>query len=129
MAASAVTNGITGHTTSANDYWYAAGMGCATGGGGNGSGGRKPWQITKDRTDRVVISDRFGRISRDKVTGLWWSRDTAGHGGSVWKVFKEEAGGLRHIEDADVYGDYIVGKHKGPVGEFIPWSQLRGVGG
>ncbi len=83
------------------------------------------WQATKEGTDRAV--QWGGRtISRHKSTGLWWSKDTARHGGSGWKVFKEEAGGLRHFRDADQYGDFIVGKHKGPVGEFIPWSQLAG---
>jgi hypothetical protein len=33
-------------------------------------------------------------------------------------VFRGEAGGLRHFRDADQYGDFIVGKDKGPVGEF-----------
>ena len=132
MAVTSVQNAVSWSRGSASDYTMAAAWGCATsGGGGSGDsgGGRKLWQLSKDRTDRTVISDQFGRISRDKVTGLWWSRDTAGHGGSVWKVFREESGGLRHIEDADQYGDYIKGKHKGPVGEFIPWSRLRGVGG
>ena len=83
------------------------------------------WKVTKAGTDRVV--QWAGRtISRHKSTGLWWSKDAAGHGGSAWKVFKEEAGGLRHFRDADEYGDFIIGKHKGPVGEFIPWKDLAG---
>lgn len=45
----------------------------------------------------------------------------------MWKVFQEEATGLRHVADADVYGDFIEDKHKGPVGAFIPWDELRGV--
>lgn len=83
------------------------------------------WKITKEGTERAA---QWGKrtISKHRSTGLWWSKDTAGHGGSVWKVFKEEAGGLRHFRDADKYGDFIVGKHKGPVGEFIPWKLLGG---
>jgi len=90
-----------------------------------GKGGRGLWKITKEGTDRAV---QWGSrtISRHESTGLWWSKDTARHGGSTWKVFKEERDGLRHFRDADEYGDFIVGKHKGPVGEFIPWSQLAG---
>lgn len=57
---------------------------------------------------------------------LWWSKDTAKHGGSQWKVFKETKNGLEWIRDADEYGDFIVGKHKGDIGKFISWKQLKG---
>ncbi len=90
------------------------------------SGGRaapKPWRI--DRYDKVV---KWGerKIYRDPDTGLWWSKDTAGHGGSVWKVFEEERTGLRWLSDADELGNFIVSKHKGPVGKLIPWTELSG---
>ncbi len=39
MATSAAINGATGNKTSASDYWFAAGIGCATGGNGGGNGG------------------------------------------------------------------------------------------
>ena len=35
----------------------------------------------KKRSDRKVRSKRFGNLYRDPATGLWWSKDTAGHGG------------------------------------------------
>ena len=83
------------------------------------------WEVTKVGTDRVVRS-KFGKIYRHRSTRLWWSRDKAGHGDSAWKVFEETPKGLRHIYDADKYGNFIKGKHKGPTGEFIPWNDVSG---
>ncbi len=84
------------------------------------------WKVTKEGTDKVLVHSTFGTISRHSSTGLWWSKDLAGHGNSAWKVFREEKNALTHIADADVFGDFIKGKHKGPVGACIPKSQLRG---
>jgi hypothetical protein len=89
--------------------------------------GRSFWNVTRERADKGVSHPQFGNILRSKSDGLWWSRDKAGHGGSTWKVFKEESGGLRWYRDADEYGDFISGKHKGQTGEFIPWSQVSGL--
>lgn len=86
------------------------------------------WKITQEGTERVVRSDRFGKIYKSASDGLWWARDTAGHGGSEWKVFRESSKGLEWFRDADKYGDFIVGKHKGDVGRFIPWKELTGSG-
>lgn len=87
---------------------------------------RALWHITEEATSRVVYNSRFGKFYQSKSDGLWWSRDLAGHGGSQWKVFRETSDGLAWFRDADRYGDFIVGKHKGDVGKFIPWSTLRG---
>jgi hypothetical protein len=57
----------------------------------------------------------------------WWSVDNAGHGRSAFKVFKESSTGLRWFRDADQFGDFIKGKHKGDIGMFIPWAELRSV--
>jgi len=83
---------------------------------------RKLWQIT--RYDKVK---KWGsnKIFRDPETGLWWAKDFAGHGGSAWKVFQETGKGLEWLADADKYGDYLGGKHKGPIGLFIPWKDLH----
>jgi hypothetical protein len=55
---------------------------------------------------------------------------SSGHGGSKWKVFEETSEGLKWRADADQFGDFILGKHKGPTGQMIPWSELGGrVGG
>ncbi len=87
---------------------------------------RKDWEITKEGTDRTCQHGKFGTFSRHKTTKLWWSKDTAGHGTPppVWKVFDEKAKGLEWKADADRYGDFIVGKHKGPTGTSIPFSEL-----
>lgn len=103
------------------------------GGGGGGSppkpdpapAPRKPWTMTAQNTDRTLVHGKFGKFFRHKSTEQWWSKDQAGHGGSVWKVFEEESKGLKWIEDADKYGKYLRGKHKGSTGLFIPWKELH----
>ncbi|WP_068639417.1 RHS repeat-associated core domain-containing protein [Thauera butanivorans] len=89
---------------------------------------RAPWKVTKEGTERVVQHDRFGKIFKSESDGLWWAKDNAGHGGSEWKVFRETSKGLEWYRDADKYGDFIVGKHKGDTGKFIPWKEVRGGG-
>lgn len=61
---------------------------------------------------------------RDPQTKLWWSRDTGGHGGSSYKVFREGARGFDWVFDADTVGNKIIGKHKGPIGAFIPYKEV-----
>jgi hypothetical protein len=57
---------------------------------------------------------------KDAKTGTWWSKDTSGHGGSAWKVYKETSPGkLDWIADADAQGNFISGKWKSPVGTSI----------
>lgn len=99
-------------------------MSAAGGGGGGGGGGKKEKWTPRGHTAESRVSRRFGRFDKSKHDGSWWSRDIDSHGGSVWKVFKEENDGLHWIADADEFGDFIVGKHKGPTGQFIPWDQL-----
>lgn len=96
----------------------------------NGSSGKNPrlWEVTRNNTDKIVRHSKFGKIYRHKTTGLWWSKDTAGHGKSVWKVFVEKDGGLSWIADADEFGNFILFKHKGDIGKFIPWKELGGSG-
>jgi hypothetical protein len=71
-------------------------------------------------------NSKFGKFYKSKSDGLWWSKDTAGHGESAFKVFKENKKGLQWHRDADQFGDFITGKHKGPIGASIPWKQLSG---
>jgi hypothetical protein len=85
------------------------------------------WKVTSDGASRGVLHPRFGKILQSKSDGLWWAKDHAGHGGSAWKVFQGEPNGLRWYKDANQFGDFIEGKHKGPTGMFIPWSQTRGL--
>ena len=83
----------------------------------------KFWEISPDRVDRQFTTPgKLGKTySRDKDTGLWWSKDKAGHGGSTWKVFRAAGNGkeLLWIEDADEFGNYIRDKHKGPTGMVV----------
>lgn len=83
------------------------------------------WDGYGEGTAEVARHGRFGKFAKHESTGLWWSRDNAGHGDSAWKVFRESNKGLEWIHDADEFGDFIVGKHKGPTGTFIPWSELH----
>ena len=91
--------------------------------------GAKEWRI--NNPERVLYHPRYKIIMKDpnsKQNELrWWSKDTAGHGGSAWKVFKETSKGLIIIENADKYGNFMPDKHQGEVGKFIPWGELRSV--
>ena len=90
------------------------------------SKGRGLWKITKEGTDKIVQHKNFGKFYRHKKSKLWWSKDTAGHGKSKWKVFEETDKGLKWKADADIYGDIIEGKHKSNTGKFIKWSEIGG---
>ena len=52
---------------------------------------------------------------QDPNTGLYWARDTEGHGSSAYKVFEKRGNELRWVADSDEYCNYI-NKHKGPTG-------------
>ena len=78
----------------------------------------------KLKADKKARHKRFGNFYRDPETKLWWSKDQGNHGGSGFKVFEEQAKGLEWIFDADGVGNQIVGKHKGPIGLFIPYKDL-----
>ncbi|ADU15334.1 RHS repeat-associated core domain-containing protein [Asticcacaulis excentricus] len=86
------------------------------------------WKLTKEGAEKVA-NGPFGKLYKsapDKFGNVyWWSKDIAGHGGSAFKVFEEGSDGLHWYKDADKYGDFIVGKHKGDTGLFIPWSQIH----
>jgi len=82
------------------------------------------FESIKLKADKKLRHKRFGNFYRDPETKLWWSRDRANHGGSVFKVFKEQAKGLEWVFDADAMGNQIIGKHKGSIGSFISWGDL-----
>jgi hypothetical protein len=99
--------------------------------GGSGGGGdgkkRREWVLDEEQAD-AIRADRSGRrYLRHKDTGLWWTKDTAGHGGSAFKVYQQEGQFLVHFKDADKYGRYIESKHKGPKGRIIRLDDLHGV--
>lgn len=74
--------------------------------------------------DRIVRSNEFGKFYRDPNTKLWWSKDRANHGGSMFKVFREQAKGLEWLYDADAFGNPILQKNKDPIGIFISFKDL-----
>src|SRR5690554_5815859 len=87
-------------------------------------GGRGLWTLTKEGASAIKNHKTFGTIYKSNSDGLWWAVDKAGHGGSKFKVFKEGKGGLEWFKDADEFGNFIINKHKGSTGTFIPWGQL-----
>jgi hypothetical protein len=88
---------------------------------------RKIWKLNPKGTSKVMRHSKYGKFYKSKSDGLWWSRDMAGHGGSKWKVYTADKRGLHFYADADDYGDFIVAKHKGPTGQYIPWKELHTV--
>lgn len=84
------------------------------------------WSMSKAGTEKVMQHATFGKFYKSKSDGLWWSKDNANHGGSEWKVFEETSKGLVWKADADKYGNFIIGKHKGDTGTFINWKTLKG---
>lgn len=90
---------------------------------------RNFWTITPVGASKVMKHSKFGKFYKSESDGLWWSIDKAGHGDSKWKVFTENKGGLEWLSDADDYGNFIVGKHKGPTGMSISWKELNSVSG
>ncbi|SDI61278.1 intein C-terminal splicing region, partial [Sinosporangium album] len=83
------------------------------------------WKITASKAKNVKKHNKFGTFYQDRK-GYWWVRDNAGHGGSTWKVYRGTSKGLEWVADADKYGDWMKSKHKGDVGKFISWKDLRG---
>ncbi|QOW59970.1 DUF6531 domain-containing protein [Treponema pedis] len=79
------------------------------------------WKLTTEGTSKKRTIGQH-TYYQHKSTGLWWSIDTAKHGGSAFKVFKEGKGGvLEWYRDADKYGDFINPnkKHKGAKGKKV----------
>ena len=81
------------------------------------------WNPQKNH-DKKAIHGKHGNFYRNPETKEWWSKDTAGHGGSCWKVYEKSGGYLKWKYDADVLGQAIVGKHKGPTGLEISLKNL-----
>lgn len=79
---------------------------------------RALWQITRHLTDRQFTVGGANYL-HDTVTGYWWSKDMAGHAQVAWKVFTQVGKELHWYADADQYGNFITGKHKGPIGMIV----------
>jgi hypothetical protein len=86
---------------------------------------RKFWTLTKENAVAIKVhKGKFGTLYKSKSDGTWWSKVRGEGHKDTFKVFKETPKGLDWIADADEFGQYIPNKHKGPVGEFIFWSEL-----
>ena len=74
---------------------------------------------------KTINHPKFGKFIQDNtISNRWWSKDLAGHGGSAWKVLELKGNKMKQIFDADKYGNFINGKHKGPIGKVIPFSEF-----
>ncbi|UZE13507.1 RHS repeat-associated core domain-containing protein [Pseudomonas sp. B21-053] len=85
---------------------------------------RKKWEI--NRYDRVceghVPGVGYVKYYRDPDNKRWWSEDQTGHGESAWKVHSKSG---EWIADADAYGDYMEGKHKGDTGKNLNFNSMK----
>jgi len=96
--------------------------------GGEMRGAWKTWQLTAENSGKVLRHvSRKWKFTQHLSDGSFWSKDIAGHGESVWKVFKKEGDGLHWRADADEFGTFMGDKHKGPTGMFIPNKDLFGL--
>jgi RHS repeat-associated protein len=86
------------------------------------------WQIDGDKTTAILQGGPFKeKYYKDGRTGLWWSKDTTGHGGSAYKVYRETSTSLEWIADADENGQFMPDKHKGNTGRCISKKGCKGI--
>lgn len=64
----------------------------------------------------------------DGKTGLWWTRDLAGHGGAVFKTYIQKGKTLQHEAERDAQGSVIEDKHKGAVNMTVHMDELAPCG-
>ena len=74
------------------------------------------WDINKYSKGSVKTKYNGSKMKAQFDGKYYWLEDKAGHGGSAFKVFKQSGNKLEWIYDADEFGNFIIGKHKGPVG-------------
>ena len=90
--------------------------------------GLTSWQIDGERTTAILQGGPFKeKYYKDGKTGLWWSKDTTGHGGSAYKVYRENSTYLEWIADADKDGQFMPDKHKGDTGKNIPMKGCKSI--
>lgn len=78
----------------------------------------RPERCLHDGSDRPYVLDG--------QSGAWWTRDTKGDGGAVFKRYHLEGSALVHVADVDGEGNDMPDKHKGPTGKTISISGLHG---
>jgi hypothetical protein len=65
--------------------------------------------------DSCLHLDDGRKYLRDPATGLYWTRDTAGHAHVSFKTYRKTKTQLTFESDRDAAGNAIKGKHKGGV--------------
>ncbi|MGK9172782.1 RHS repeat-associated core domain-containing protein [Yokenella regensburgei] len=90
--------------------------------------GSTGWQIDGDRPTAILQGRPFKeKYYKDGKTGLWWSKDTTGHGGSAYKIYTENSTSLEWIADADKDGQFMPDKHKGDTGKNIAKKDCKSI--
>ena len=74
------------------------------------------WDIRKYSKGQQKVSFAGKNMTAHFDGTYYWLDDLAGHGTSQYKVFRKSGNYLEWVYDADKYGNFIIGKHKGPVG-------------
>ncbi|WP_152998960.1 hypothetical protein [Curtobacterium oceanosedimentum] len=77
------------------------------------------------RTDKCYVDGTGRHYARDPETELWWTKDTKGDGGTVFKTYRRDNGQLLFEADRSADGG-VIPKHKGPTGEKIDLNDLGG---
>ena len=80
---------------------------------------KTPWDIEKYSKGTQKVNFGGKSMTAHYDGKYYWLDDLAGHGTngtSRYKVFTKSGKYLNWFADADMYGNFITGKHKGPVG-------------
>jgi len=86
------------------------------------------WKLTREganSTKRHGTHGTFYETVNRNGDSMWLTVDNSRHGSS-FKMYEETSRGLQWVADLDATGTIIDGKHKGPIGRFIPWKELAG---
>ena len=82
------------------------------------------WNVKEANVaDKIGQHPKFGKICRDPTQKVgnkevWWSKDTAKHGESSYKLFEEKSDHFSWIGDVDISRKVIL-KHKSDIGKYI----------
>jgi hypothetical protein len=98
----------------------------------NEGGNKFKWNVKKaEDADKISRHEKFGKFYRDPSQKLgnkeiWWTRDTAHHGGTRYKLYTIRGKMFEHFADLDENGLQIL-KHKSEIGRSIPVKEFIGV--
>jgi len=70
------------------------------------------WDLQYNSKGQVKV----GKATAQYDGKYYWLKDTAEHGGSYYKVYERHNKYLYWFRDADMYGNFIYGKHKSDIG-------------